>query len=406
MINSQKRKQRIIILGSGFAGLRCAINLGHRIKGRSDVELILVDKRPYQNIYPSFYQIIAEVAKKDAVCIPIAETIADLPIQFIQDWVEDIDPVNQRVKLHQNDTLHYDYLVLGLGAVMNDYHIPGLADYATRFNNFEDLVVLRRELKEKLKKHDKVTIAVGGGGPTGVEVSLAFRYLAKKLGRRDKNKQIEVILIEQAEHVLGQFNPQFITATEEILAKAGVTLKLGATIKKITNNSVELETGVKVTSDLFIWTGGVMVNPLIGQAGFELDAKGRVLVNKYLQVKGYSKTYAVGDVAGFWVNKDETLPQIVPYAIRQGRLVADNIARQLHDQHPAPFHPGNAINLIPLAGYTGLFRFNSHVFQGRWVLWLNQWLNFYYLSGILPLSTAWMIAMDGRHRRVLRSAVS
>src|SRR4029434_463307 len=101
-------------------------------------------------------------------------------ITFHQATVHSIDLEKKQVVVDGVGLLHYDYLVLGLGAVVNFFHTPGADQHAFPLYTMEDAVRLKEHLLKTFEAVDKnpalmddgaLTFCVVGGGPTGVELT-------------------------------------------------------------------------------------------------------------------------------------------------------------------------------------------------------------------------------------------
>jgi NADH dehydrogenase len=400
-MNKVHNQETIVILGAGFAGIRCAVDLYDRTKHKDDVKIILIDKSPYQSFYPSLYEVAAAHMPKEANCLPIRQVIGKRSIHFLQDIVDQIDPVNQQIHLHRHNTVRYDYLVLALGSVPNDYHIPGLADYAHCFNGFDTALQVRRHVESALRTQEDVRLVIGGAGPTGVELAAAFRYFAEDFCRHRNNHQqhLSVELIELSGHPLTGFPSKMAKLTDRYLRKLGVKPYYNVGIAKVTDKTITLTDKSQIPYDVLVWTGGIKPNPVIRHETFEYDNRGRILTNKYLQAKGFSRIFVIGDIASVATGRKSTLPQVAPHAYSEGAHVARNLTRILNEQDLIAYEPDNAPTVIPLGAEYGLFRWRNQVWAGKWVMLLKRLIEWRYLAGIMPLSIAWKMAIDGEHHR-------
>lgn len=395
--------QTILVLGAGFGGLRCAIDLHDRLKQDENVQIILVDKYPYQSFHAALYEVAAAHMPKEAICLPIRKAIGNRNIRFYQDIVEQLDPMRQEVTLHRQGTVRYDYLVLALGCVPNDYHIPGLGDHAHQFYTFENALSVRRHVEATLRTQENVRVVIGGGGPTGTELAAAFRYFAsdfcKHRGRHQQHLHVD--LIELSGHLLTGMPSKMAHAADKYLKRLGVHAYYNAGIAKVRSRSLTLTDGNTIPYDILIWTGGIKTNPVVQSAAdvLPLDPRGRIVITKYLQAKGFSRIYAIGDIASFATGKHQSLPQVAPHAIWQGGHVARNIIKQLHDEHPIAYDPSSFPTVIPLGGEYGILRWHNRIFTGRWTLWAKKYFEWVYLSESLPFLAAWKMAINGEHHR-------
>lgn len=385
------KKLTVLILGSGPGGLRAALDLADRFGKRPAVRILLVDKRPYHTIKATLSNTILSPEISEILSLPIREVIAKRPIEFIVDLVSKIDPINQLVELHQHGSIRYDYLVVALGGIPNDTILAGLHDYAHHFYSLEDSLNFRQIFRHH--RSDKLHLIIGGGGINGTELAAALAHYIMRIKRAAR-----ISIIEQNSHLLSGFSRRVSATIERILTGLGIHIYTNESLKKITADHAILSSNHKIPYDFFLWTGGIKANPLVKNSGFCLDKDGRIIVNQALQARGFSRVYAVGDIIHFPVSKKRPLPQTAIQAIRQGRMIAENIARQLHDSPPEPFVPRVYPTFIAL-GETALLTYKGLLLQGKWLYSLQKWQELAYVSSLLPISLAWRITFFGHHGR-------
>jgi len=155
--------KKILILGGGFGGVRCALDLDKKFKGQ--VQITLVDKNSYHLFLPSLYEVASIYEKnplssedpfavkiRKTVCIPYGEIFSGKNINFIQAEVSDVDLKTKNVRTKGGEVLEYDYLVIALGSQTADFGIPGVREYAYQFKGIDDAVAINVKLGKLVKK--------------------------------------------------------------------------------------------------------------------------------------------------------------------------------------------------------------------------------------------------------------
>lgn len=371
------KQQTILILGAGVGGLHCARRLAAEIGHWEDVRIVLVDREPYHMLHSTLYHAVAADLRRSEYCLPIKTVLQGYRVEFLQDLVTKIDPVNQKVTLHETGKLNYDYLVVALGSQPNDYDIPGLADHAHYFASFSHALRLRKTLMDRLARQKKVRVVIGGGGLAGCE-------LAGMLSHMSKRGRIQLSLVEQAPTLLSCLPPRAGERAASVLGREKVQLILGQAIKRVESKIITLKNGRKLPYEVFIWTGGVKPSVLIQKAGFHLDKCGRVSVRSTLQARGYARVYVIGDAASFVDGNKQVLPGTTPHALREGLHAARNIIRQLTHRTPRSFRPTTASTIVTLGGEAGFISLGNMVFGGRWVVKVRSLAEWWYASGLMP----------------------
>jgi NADH dehydrogenase len=128
----------IVILGAGFGGVGALKRLRD-----ANVRITLIDQRDYHTFQPLLYQVATDELSPTDVGFPIRELLhGHTNITFHQATAHSIDLAKKQVVVDGVGPIHYDYLVLALGAVVNFFHTPGADQHAFPLYTMEDAVRL------------------------------------------------------------------------------------------------------------------------------------------------------------------------------------------------------------------------------------------------------------------------
>src|SRR5438094_9955598 len=160
----------------------------------------------------------------------------------------------------------------------------------------------------------------------------------------------------------------------------------------MTENKVFLAYTAPIPCGTLVWTAGTVPSPLISTL---LCAKerGRIVVNQFLQVPDWPDVWAVGDCA--FVpdirNPGKSHPRTAQHAIREGNVVAQNIAAVLL-RRPLKSFSFKTIGLLASIGrrigVASIFGFN---FSGFFAWWMWRTV---YLSKLPGLDKKFRVAFD------------
>jgi NADH:ubiquinone reductase (H+-translocating) len=111
------------------------------------------------------------------------------------------------------------------------------------------------------------------------------------------------------------------------LRKSGVEVILNVLAKEATEDIVKLDNGMIIPTYTLVWTAGVTSSSLIKSiSSCDHDKSGRITDNRYLQVKGHSDVFAIGDCASIIdPNTGKPCPPTAQHAIRHAKVAAENI---------------------------------------------------------------------------------
>ena len=218
----------------------------------------------------------------------------------------------------------YDALLLAPGAKPIKPPIPGIAH--------ERILTLRTvpdaDALQKLASDyaDTGRAVVVGGGFIGVEAAENLR-----------ERGLSVTLVEAAPHILAPFDTDMVKRAEQELNEHGIGLVLKNGVARFEEAQdaplhVVLSDGQSLAADFVVLAIGVQPDTAFLQhTGIELDARGHILVNEFLQTNE-PDVYAVGD-AVLTRNAQTGEPAALALAgpaNRQGRLAADHMSGLQH----------------------------------------------------------------------------
>jgi len=324
--------------------------------------------------------------------------------------VNQIDLPNKRVLIsrgYRNDSqqVDYDHLVIALGSITNFYNLPGFPELALAMKSLSDAIRLRAQILQHLEEANSecnpadrqslLTFVVAGGGFAGVETVAALNDFVREALPFYPNlceDMLRVMLVHSGPVILPELGENLGRYTQKVLARRGVEVRLSTRVKSMTENSVFLVDSVAIPSRTLVWTAGTVPSPLI----FSLPCtkeRGRIRVNQFLQVSDWPDVWAVGDCA--FVpdirNSGMSHPPTAQHAIREGKVVAQNIAAALLGR-PLKSFSFRTIGLLASIGRrTGVARIFGFNFSGFFAWWMWRTI---YLSKLPGLDKKVRVAFD------------
>src|SRR5689334_23500908 len=152
--------KRIIILGAGYGGIFLATNIARYMKEKTG-EVILVDRNPYHQLLQEIHLVAAGFRTANDVTIPILRLIEGMNIKFIQSSVKQIKPDTNLVIL-ESTKIHYDILIICLGASTKYFNIKGAGGGATGVS----LGGVLSDFINESKKSDSISVTIIEALPT------------------------------------------------------------------------------------------------------------------------------------------------------------------------------------------------------------------------------------------------
>lgn len=420
--------KNIVILGAGFAGIRVASELFKKFHDKN-YAIVLVDKEDMHIYTPDLYEVASmfheRITKtcltrlRSTVAIPLKKIISGRSIIFIHDEVTDIFTAEKQVELKKEGRINYEILVVALGSVPNYFDIPGMEKYAFAMKNVKDALKINCALDMLARKHEKekknLVITIGGGGACGVETAAELAGSLKKLSKKYNYPREKVIIrLIEGSDVLAGIGKKGTRCIKKRFREIGIELLMNTRIINVREKKIVVESMKKLESfaadgmdlrpkddssmtheyamdyDMLIWTGGVMVNPLIQKVLGEKELKGAIQTNAFLESVRFSSVFAAGDNAyrEDFRHKGNRLPMLAQVALHEGTVIAKNIIRRVHGEKLLPYMPKEGIYLIPIGGKYALFSFRKYLFTGTFFWFLRRLVSLKYYLEILPLKSA------------------
>jgi NADH:ubiquinone reductase (H+-translocating) len=363
MAESQK-KQRVVIVGAGFAGYNAARELS-RLMGAT-TEIVVINSTDYFLYLPLMPQVTGGLVESPHIRASLTSRLRKT--RFVLGTVDHVDARQKTVSWTgpegASGQVGYDRVILTAGSVNKLLPIPGIADYAHGFRTIAEAEYLRDHIIRQLElaavatdpaeRAARCTFVVVGAGYTGTEVTANGQLLTTRLARTLPGlagQEIRWMLLDTAPRVLAELDPRLSKTAERVLRRRGVEVLTGQSIAEALDGSVQLTTGDKVLTRSLIWCVGVRADPLVG--GLDLATnRGRLEVDEYMAVPGAPDIYACGDCAAV---PDLTRPgqicgMTAQHAVRQGKLVAGNVAASLGRGTARPYKHRDLGFLVDLGG--------------------------------------------------------
>ena len=398
---------RILILGGGFGGIYTALEL-EKIFGRdANVEITLVNKENFFLFTPMLHEVAASDLDITHIVNPVRKLLRH--VRFFDGDVESIDLPNKRVAVsngaeHHHHDLEYDHLVIALGTITHFYNLPGLEARALTMKSLGDAIHLRNQIIEHLEEADfeccaakrkpLLTVVVAGGGFSGVETIAAvndFLREAIKFYPNLRENMLRLVLVHPGVLILPELGDKLGAYAQEKLAARGVEIHVNKKVASVTDRGVTLSDGTMVETNTIVWTAGTSPNPHLGGLPCAKE-RGRVKVNECLEVSEWPGVWALGDCACIPdLTTGKTCPPTAQHALREGKVLARNIAAAIRGGQKKPFVFKTIGQLASIGRRTGVARVFGINFSGFIAWWMWRTI---YLSKLPRFEKKFRVALD------------
>jgi NADH:ubiquinone reductase (H+-translocating) len=371
----------VVIIGAGFGGLRAA-----RALAKAPVHITLVDRNNYHLFQPLLYQVATAGLSPDDIIHPVRSILRNQKnFEFRLAEVKRID-VAQRCLETDTGSVSYDYLVLAAGGETNTFGIQSVAQNGFGLKSIGDATRVRNHILSMFelaaqepdpdRRRAMLTFVVVGGGPTGVECSGAVSELIRLVLTRDypalNIKDVRVVLLEAAQHLLAGLPERLSEATAETLWRKHVEVRFGSAVTGFDGKQITLKGGEILPAYTLVWAAGVRAVGLGATLGAPMGSQGRVKVTPTLNLADHPEVFIIGDSAYLEDHDGKPLPMVAPVAMQQAATAANNIRSLAAGKPLRPFvykDPGTLATIGRNAAVAHLGRWNFTGFLAWWV-WL------------------------------------
>lgn len=420
----ETQNKRIVIIGSGFGGLK----LAKKLVG-SGYQIVLIDKNNYHQFQPLFYQVATSGIEPSSILFPLRKIFQkrkDVYIRVAEVYSIDIEKKILHTSL---DVVWYDYLVIATGVNSNFFGMKNIEEFAIPMKSVAEAMALRNQIllniekavtlfdSNEIEKRKLLNVVVVGGGPTGVEVSGAIAEMKKFVLPKDypdlNFDLMQINLIEGSDALLNVMSKHASKKALFYLKRLGINVHLNTHVTDYDGETLSFADGTTIKSRLVIWAAGISGEIPVGIPPESVGRGKRMLVDEFNRLKGFEDIYSIGDASIMSTqNFPNGHPQVAQVAIQQGANLAKNFIAMAKNSRLKPFGYTDKGSMATIGRNRAVADLPFLKFSG-FIAWLT-WM-FVHLMAILGVKNRllifvnWLwnyVTYDQSLRLILRAADS
>jgi NADH dehydrogenase len=385
-------KTQIVVVGGGAGGLELVRRLGAKL-GRDDFDVILLERNRTHIWKPLLHEVAAGSLDANLDEVGYRSHGHRWRYRFFYGTLEGIDREARQVivapiqdddgsDLIDRHRIRYDYLVIAIGAISNDFGTPGARehclflddrDQADRFRHklLNHCLRVSRRLSADPSTDAKVEIAIVGGGATGVELAAELYNAAAGLRHYGlevfNENSLKVTLIEAGPRILPALPEKLAQAAHEELETLGVRVMVGTAITEVTGDSMKTKGGEVIPADLRVWAAGVRAPDLLREiGGLETTRANQLVVRPTLQTTRDDRIFAIGDCCFFLAEgNDRPVPPRAQAAHQMALTAYRNILAAIAGKPLKPFVYRDKGSLVSLSRFSTVGSLMGNLVGGR-----------------------------------------
>ncbi|KAF9485648.1 FAD/NAD(P)-binding domain-containing protein [Pholiota conissans] len=413
-----RSKQRVIILGSGWGGYNVLRGIN-----KKDYDVVVISPNTYFNFTPLLASTAVGTLEFRCAIEPVRKYAPG--VTFYQAWCDEIDFQNKRLKCMPatrppeaeptGDTdapvqvqpansfpLHYDKLIIAVGAYSQTFDIPGVKEHAHFLKDVKDARKIRGRIFEcfeqanqpfvsDVERRNLLNFCIVGGGPTGIEFSAELHDLI----HTDVAKHYpalarlcKVTIYDVAPQILGSFDKSLRNYTEKTLSREGIRILTNHHVERVEKRKMIVKEIGEVPFGLLVWSTGLAPNPVVKATTVvkKNPKTSSFLTNDHLNIimdnnEANPDVWAIGDAAQV---VDAPLPATAQVAAQKAKYIVKKVNKLVKEQDsPEPFSFENRGSLAYIGNWKAIYdRSKSPSDEGflkketgrtAWLLWRSAY---------------------------------
>jgi sulfide:quinone oxidoreductase len=349
-----------VIVGGGFGGIAAANALRLAVPGEH--EILVIDETSHFHVGAGKTWIMLGERTFDDISRP-RESLLDPGVHLLQATVTHIDPTERTVTA-DGRSLHWDHLVIALGATLNPGIVPGLAETAHTFYTVAGAQRLRGALEDFTSGDIVILIprVPFKCPPAPYEAALLLRTA---LAERTAGDAARIALYTTERAPMATAGPEMAAFIKGELAARDIGFYPEKSVVRVDGSTqhIHFEDGTVTPYDLLIAVPPHEAPQVVKEAGLT-DASGWIPVDpETLEIRPPSGTpavwtdvYAIGDIAtvplpgSYRPDMPLSLPKAGVFAEAHGRVVADRIAARILGRTPGGGFDGKGFCYLETGG--------------------------------------------------------
>lgn len=372
-------REKIVIIGGGFAGLQLAKTLNNKRK-----KVIVIDKVNHHMFQPLFYQVACGRIEPSNISFPFRKIFQrSRNTQYRMIEVQKMLPDQNKIITSEAE-FSYDKLVIATGCKTNFFGNSKMESLTFGMKDTHEAIAIRNHvlltfekliIQKRRSDDGNWNIVIVGSGPTGVELAGAFAEMKKDILPRDYPNMnfanLNIILVSSTDAPLNVMSEDAQKMSEKYLQELGVNFMSGERVVDYDGDRVFLESGKEIPANNVIWAAGVTGNVIEG-LNPEIMVRNRYKTDRFNRVQGYNNIYAIGDIAYMETPLyPQGHPQVANVAINQGKTLGKNFLKKSENEW-VEYEYKDQGSMATIGKHRAVVDLPNFKFQGflAWYFWM------------------------------------
>jgi len=368
---------RIIVVGGGAGGLELASKLGYHLGRKGLADVTLIDSKRTHLWKPLLHQVAAGALD---IGDQQLEYLAQARWRYFRFRLGKMTGLNRQAKkvivaptnnengeeIIPERSFSYDYLVLAVGSISNDFGIPGVMDHCLFLDTLGQAQRFQqRLLNQMLFMHthrgegiDQLGVAIIGAGATGVELAAQLHTVTRVLsayGLDELNPETDIKLhiIEAGPRILPALPEPVVDKACHSLRSLGVQIHVNERVVEVTEQGVKTGSGQFIAAGISVWAAGIKAPAFLKEIdGLESNRINQLVVTDKLQTTRDENIFAIGDCAACVDIAGVTVPPRAQAAHQQASFVFSALCAKIQGREFGSYRYRDYGSLVTLGRYS------------------------------------------------------
>lgn len=370
---------KIIVVGGGAGGLELVTRLGDKLGRRKKAHVTLLERSRTHVWKPLLHEIAAgsmDVGRHELDYLAQGHWHG-----FRYRYGEMIGLDREKKLVHTAATFDdegrqitpprsypYDYLVIAIGSISNDFGTTGVLKHAImldtpeqaeRFNRRLINACIRANSQADPIRPGQLHVTIIGAGATGSELAAELHHttrglIAYGLDKVNPERDIKISLVEAQDRILPALPPKLSQAASEVLAGLGVEIRTGSFVTEVSDSGVSLKSGDFIPSELVVWAAGVKAPDILAHLdGLEVNKGNFLTIKDTLETTKDPNIFALGDCTYLLPEgAKQPIPPRAQAAHQEASHIYNQIRRRMSGKPLKPFKYHDFGSLVSLGEYS------------------------------------------------------
>ena len=385
---------KIVVVGGGAGGLELATKLGRKLGKRGKAQITLVDRNRTHLWKPLLHEVAAGSLDAGIDALSYQSHARNHGFEFQLGTLTDIKRDSKQIVLAPiygekgevvlgERELAYDYLVMALGSVSNDFNTPGVRencifldspDQAFRFhgllmNQFLKFAGDCKPGDDSCVPAQQVKIAIVGAGATGVELSAELYNAVEELAaygyRNLSRNSLKVTIVEAGPRILPALPERISAAAHHELTQLGVDVRTATFVSEATSDGLKTKDGELIEANLMVWAAGIKAPDFMKEiGGLETNRINQLMVKPTLQTTLDDHIFAIGDCAACPLGDGKFVPPRAQSAHQMADRALANILAMMNGGEVKPYSYMDYGSLVSMSRFSTVGSLMGNLMRG------------------------------------------